>query len=148
MLCNIIIWERQWNSRYQKCTTYRFEIPVFLFGPVASCTPEPYALSWRVASPFLAAFDDDPPPGRLLNPCFVVFFPIGFFDSRKLEKSNLFSSSSSYLRLRSSSSFCQRSFSILSLSWISSSKAANLGAKVFLSYSRTTSVFSVASATS
>ena len=49
-------------------------MPVFLLVPTWSYTPEPYALSWRVPSPFFAAFDDEPPPFLLLNPCFVDFF--------------------------------------------------------------------------
>lgn len=93
---------------------FRFVIPVFLFVPDApSAIAEPYYFNCRDASPpFLAVLELFPPPILFLNPCLVVFLPTYFLvSSIKLLKSNLFSSSSSCFRLRSSSSLAHRSAS-------------------------------------
>ena len=77
--------------------TYLFVIPVLRFVPVpVSEMPEPCAFSYLELKPFLLLVEDDPPPADFLYPLPAPFFPAGFFASRrKLEKSNLFSSSSS-----------------------------------------------------
>ena len=131
--------------------TYRFVIPVLRLVPLLpSAIPEVCVLTYRDARlPFFAVLEELPPPTLFLNPCLVVFLPTYFLVSNiKLLKSNLFSSSSSYLRLRSSSSLTHRSFNWRSLSLFLISSAANFGPIVFLSYKSVTSVFSEASATS
>ena len=97
-----------------KFTTYRFVIPVFRFVPDApSAIAELCYFNCRDASPpFLAVLELFPPPILFLNPYLVVFLPTYFLvSSIKLLKSNLFSSSSSCFRLRSSSSLAHRSAS-------------------------------------
>ena len=139
------------SSPFFTTDTYRLVIPVFRLVPLLpSAIPDVYVLSCREARlPFLAVLEEFPPPTLFLNPCLVVFLPTYFLVSNiKLLKSNLFSSSSSYLRLRSSSSLTHLSFNWRSLSLFSTSKATNLGPIVFLSCRSVTSVFSDASATS
>jgi len=118
--------------------TYRLVIPLLRFvGFVTSLTPEVYDFSYREARvPFFIVFVEAPPPG-LFNPVLPPLRLTGFFYSNmKLEKSNLFSSSSSCLRFRSSSSFYHRSFRCRSRSWLKSSRATNFGERIFRSCRR------------
>ena len=77
--------------------TYLFVMPVLRLVPTPdSEIPEFCAFSCREPKPFLLLVEDDPPPADFLYPFPAPFLPAGFFASRrKLEKSSLFSSSSS-----------------------------------------------------
>ena len=72
-------------------------MPVLRLVPTPdSEIPEFCAFSCREPKPFLLLVEDDPPPADFLYPFPAPFLPAGFFASRrKLEKSSLFSSSSS-----------------------------------------------------
>lgn len=76
---------------------FLFVMPVLRLVPTPdSEIPEFCAFSCLEPKPFLLLVEDDPPPADFLYPFPAPFLPAGFFASRrKLEKSSLFSSSSS-----------------------------------------------------